>query len=261
MRKELLELRPGRKLMIRTGGQANHATVFMIHGAGGRGEQWQNQVSALAPENRIIVPDLLGHGASPRPKHGYHFSEIAADLEALFRKYKTKQNIIVGHSYGTAFALWLTAKFPEEVKRSVLIGAATLRAASGSSVWKLPVFILKMLQPKMSRSFADGAFHPSADQEFVARERAISDQNSLAMMKRLFRGMHYKGDRDLSQIRQPVLIINGEADRLTPVAAAQELCGQLPDCRLEVVEKASHLVMMEKPEEVNGLIMNFITTG
>ncbi len=232
---------------------------MLIHGAGGRGNQWHNQVAAFRDHHLIVVPDLLGHGQSPVPKSGYSFQELADDLVAVFQRYNCRHNIVIGHSYGIAFTLWLAGRFTDQIDKIVLIGATPFRKPDTNTVWNLPVFILRMLRPLMSKSFAAGAFHPDADPAFISRERAISDQNSMRIMKKLFLGMKYDGDKDLSQLNTPTLIINGAADKLTTVAAGRELAGQLPQTEFVELNGASHLAMMEKPVEVNALVKNFIS--
>lgn len=252
-----IEVRAGRVLSVQTGGAESNSMLFFIHGAGGRGDQWEAQVKEFKDRHFIVVPDLLGHGKSPVPRDGYRFEELAADLKALSQYFRKKRNIVIGHSYGTAFALWLAAQKAEAVERVVLIGAANFRE-SKAGIWNLPVPILNLLQPRFSKGFARGAFHPDTNPEFVQREQEISDRNPMAMMQALFKGMQFPEGYNLTKVSCPVLIINGVADKLTPVESAKELCNQLPDCRMEVVEKASHLVMMEQSKEVSRLVGEFI---
>ena len=55
----------------------------------------------------------------------------------------------------------------------------------------------------------------------------------------------------LPRVCVPALVIVGQHDRVTPPAAAVELVGGLPDANLVVVENAGHMVMLERPAEVN----------
>ena len=258
MIRNTVEISSGRQLSIQTGGNQSDSMLMLIHGAGGRGDQWHNQAAAFQDRHLIIVPDLLGHGKSPIPKSGYSFQALANDMAVVFQRYRCRHNILIGHSYGIAFTLWLAGRFTDQVDKIILIGAAPFRKLESNTVWNLPVFILWLMRPLMSRSFVTSAFHPTADPAFVRRERAISDQNSMIMMKKLFQGMQYDGDKDLSQVTVPTLIINGEADKLTTVTAGRELAGHLPRAEFVELKGASHLAMMEKPVEVNTLIENFI---
>ncbi len=258
--KSIIEIRPGRHLSISSGGPASDTMLLMIHGAGGRSEQWRNQVEKFIEHHFIVIPDLLGHGNSPVPKTGYSFIELAQDIEAIFQRYKCTKNIVIGHSYGTAFALWLAGHLKNEIDRVVLIGAAPFRSPQINSIWKLPVFVLRFMRPSMSKNFARGAFHPDTDPVFIRHERVISDRNPMGMMKALFNGMVYDGEKDLSRLTLPILIINGEADKFTTVAAGRELAEQLPNGQFVELKGASHLAMMEQPQAVNELIIAFITS-
>ncbi|MBC8400244.1 MAG: alpha/beta hydrolase [Candidatus Marinimicrobia bacterium] len=255
--RQIIEIRPGRNLSIRTGGNESKAMLMMIHGAGGRGAQWHNQVEKFIDHYFIVVPDLMGHGDSPVPKAGYSFIELAQDMEAIFQHYKCTKNIVVGHSYGTAFALWLAGQLKNEIDQLVLIGATPFRSPQINSIWKLPVFVLRLIRPIMSKNFARGAFHPDTDPVFIRRERVISDRNPIRMMKALFNGMVYDGEKDLSRLTLPILIINGEADKFTTVAAGRELAEHLPNGQFVELKGASHLAMMEQPQAVNDLITAF----
>src|SRR5690348_2760615 len=106
----LTEIRPGRFISITT--HQNHgsdATIFLFHGLGGNKNQWREQVNVLKENYSLIIPDLLGHGTSTKPKPTHHynpytFTELEADLEAIFQKYATRNNIVIGHSYGGALS-------------------------------------------------------------------------------------------------------------------------------------------------------------
>jgi len=256
---EMKEIREGRHLALYSFSSDSDRTIFFIHGAGGRADQWKNQIDHFNDEYEIVAFDLLGHGRSPMPKKGYGFNALVTDASAIFELYKKKNNIIIGHSYGVALALHLAAQKQSEIQKLVLIGANAPRPFSGSGIWKLPAFILEWMRPKFSNGFVKGAFHPDTNPEFIEKERSISDKNPMIMMKRLINGMKEVPDLDLAAIQIPTLVINGEADGLTPVSGARELASLLPDAELIVVEKASHLVIMEQSEKVNEIIRNFIT--
>ncbi|NQU27575.1 MAG: alpha/beta hydrolase [Candidatus Marinimicrobia bacterium] len=256
--RELLEIRPGRRIFIQTIGSDSETMIMLIHGAGGRGEQWHYQIAELQKKYFVVIPDLLGHGNSPVPRTGYTFSELAADMEAVYSSYQRRRNVVIGHSYGMAFTLWLAGRFKGEIERAVLIGAAPLRTSSTSSIWNLPNIVLRLLRPMLSKNFAAGAFHPDTDPEFVKKERASSDKNPMWMMKALFNGMRYDGEKNLANLSIPIRIINGEADKFTTVALGQKLAKELPRGEFFEVKQASHLVMMEQPKQVNRLILDFI---
>ncbi|NIO11345.1 MAG: alpha/beta fold hydrolase, partial [Deltaproteobacteria bacterium] len=62
----------------------------------------------------------------------------------------------------------------------------------------------------------------------------------------------------LAQIGQPSVVVTGAEDRLTPPRYAQFLADTLPDARLHLIPATGHMVMLEKPGEVAGLLKSFL---
>lgn len=256
--RQVFHIRTQRFLSVQTGGNPDGDLILMIHGAGGRGDQWRCQAPVLAEDYSLVVPDLLGHGNSAIPDRGYTFPELAADIDEVFLRYRTGRNIVFGHSYGAALALWLAGKYPGLITKLVLIGAAPFRPQRNYSIWLLPAAVLEFLRPLMSRKFAAGAFHPDTDPEFIRRERALSDNNPMPMMRALFRGMSLDGAEDLSRVAAETLIINGAGDRFTPPPPGRELAQSLSRATFLEIPRGSHMVMMERPQEVNRHILEFL---
>lgn len=256
---EMREVREGRRLALYSISSNSDINLFFIHGAGGRADQWINQIDHFKDKYKVTAFDLLGHGRSPKPKNGYGFNALLADVVAVFEHHKGRKNIIIGHSYGVAFALHLAALKPDDIQKLVLIGANAPRPSTMSGIWKLPAFVLEWMRPIFSNGFVKGAFHPETNQEFIKKEQSISDKNPMYMMKQLINGIKESPELNICEIKIPTLVINGKADGLTPVSGAKELVTLLPNAEMIVVEKASHLVMMEQPETVNEIISNFIT--
>jgi len=252
------EIRLGYELEIYHHGTDSDTFIFFIHGAGGRADQWHHQINALKDKNTIVAFDLLGHGKSPKPKAGYTFSELIGDVEKIYTKYKRENNIVIAHSYGVAFALQLALKNEHKIQKLILIGANKPRPITRVGLWNLPLFMLEWLRPVFSNGFAKNAFHPDTDPEFINRERTTSDQNPMNVMKALMKGMKEIPSMNVNDIPIPVLIINGETDGLTPIAGAKLLAAEIPHAELKIIEKASHLVMLEQPELVNKIITNFM---
>src|SRR5690554_2429192 len=78
-------------------------TLVFLHGFGGNAIQWQYQIEAFAERNRVLAPDLRGHGRSDRPSDGYDIERLVADLYALLEARQVDEPfVLVGHSFGGA---------------------------------------------------------------------------------------------------------------------------------------------------------------
>nr|HID14284.1 alpha/beta fold hydrolase [Anaerolineae bacterium] len=80
-------------------------TIVFLHGFGGWARQWKHQLRALADDNRVIAPDLRGHGHSDKPYTAYKIKEFLADLDALLDQLGVQEPFfLAGHSFGGAIA-------------------------------------------------------------------------------------------------------------------------------------------------------------
>ncbi|HSX29116.1 MAG TPA: alpha/beta hydrolase [Candidatus Saccharimonadales bacterium] len=115
-------LRRPYNLAARDIGHGN-TTVVLLHGIGASGAVWQSLIRLLEPaEWRVLVPDLLGFGASPKPQWGdYTVHDHAKQVIALLKRAKVKGPVvIVGHSMGTLIATRIASTNPKRVGRLIL---------------------------------------------------------------------------------------------------------------------------------------------
>lgn len=98
-------------------------TVVLLHGLAASKDIWRELIEELPPKHwRIIAPDLLGFGASPKPQWGrYTVQEHTRNVLALLRRQRVDGPLyIVGHSMGCLVAAHLAATKPTLVKRLIL---------------------------------------------------------------------------------------------------------------------------------------------
>lgn len=99
-------------------------TIFFIHGVGGNSLVWRHQLKYFAELNyEIIAIDLIGHGKSTKSKiiSDYEFVEICSHIRAIFDKFARNYNMIIGHSYGSSFAVNLAQERRDLIQKVVLI--------------------------------------------------------------------------------------------------------------------------------------------
>jgi len=96
-------------------------TVLCVHGISASCRCWDNVAEALIPQHEVLAMDLRGRGLSEKPASGYSISHHCRDIEALLKHQDINQVIILGHSLGALIGLELAARFPEKVKRLILV--------------------------------------------------------------------------------------------------------------------------------------------
>jgi pimeloyl-ACP methyl ester carboxylesterase len=230
--------------------------LVLLHGAGGTHLFWPPQVRRIS-NLQIFALDLPGHGRSGgdglRNIEGY-----AACVASWLDQIGVERALLGGHSMGSAIALQLALKIPARVAGLILIGAgARLRVHPDilNKAANEETFI-DAVRMVVSASFADrtpARLKELAFQRMASTRQAILYGDFLACNE-------FDVMQDLSKIEQPVFVICGDQDRLTPLRYAEYLVDRLPNARLHVAGDAGHMVMLEKPVLVSHLIHEFICT-
>jgi len=97
--------------------------MLLLHGLVGSGRYWGGAFDVLARGRRLVVPDLLGFGRSPRPARGYGPDDhVAAIVGCLDELGATDAAVVGAHSAGALIALRLAAMHPERVAAVVAFG-------------------------------------------------------------------------------------------------------------------------------------------
>ena len=268
---ELVEIRPNRKIYIDSYIDADHTgpKVFLIHGSSGSPEQWRTILPILKDKFDCIVPSFLGHGKSDSPMfdvakdlekpedNPYDFMQIAKDLEVVLDKYgdSSGNNIIIGHSRGAMMGLYLAHKYPNKVKKLILLCPDTFEIERDpSELWRAPVEDLEAMRPQLEEAFQYMAFDESTDKDLVEREMAAAHKVPMYVVQGLKIGKENMPELDFSNFMVPTLILAGDRDLIVPVSKIKSAYENIKGIRIEVIAKAGHLVMLEQAEVVMDYI-------
>src|SRR5215471_10747407 len=111
-----------RKIHLIDRGKGPHA-VLLIHGYGASKSSWEELIDRLAPEQRVLAPDLPGFGFSDRYAGDYSPEALADDLAALLDARGVQKASVVGHSWGASIALAFALRHPDRLDKMVLMSA------------------------------------------------------------------------------------------------------------------------------------------
>jgi pimeloyl-ACP methyl ester carboxylesterase len=235
-------------------GEEDKTPLILIHGAGGSYLHWPSEIRRMSGEN-ILAIDLPGHGTSPGEGKEV-IDGYASDVIGFMDDLGINQAVITGHSMGSAIAQMLSLDYPERVKALILIGTgAKLRVHP-----KLIQFCSsESTYPEAVSQVMEWAFSSQADQRLVelAGERMADTSHTVVHKDFLACDAFDIRDR-VKDINQPVLVICGSEDQMTPVRFSQFLIEELPEAHLEIIPNAGHMAMLEQPEIVANLIRKFI---
>jgi len=244
--------------------------LVLIHGLGGRIYNFRYNIPVLSEHLRVVALDLKGFGYSERPAAGdYSLTAQARLVGELMDRLGIARAAVLGHSMGAAIALRLAATCPEKVDRLILVGSAPPNGMVPRFAASLPLRPLLRLgaalvlhQPRvrervLRQGFYDPAFlSPEMLEEFRRSARIRGSTNAIAS---LLSDAARDEPLDLSRVSQPVLLLWGEGDRWADLRLARWLADELPDARLQVIDRARHMVLEERAEEANEAILAFLS--
>jgi pimeloyl-ACP methyl ester carboxylesterase len=105
---------------------AGSTALLLVHGIGSDGSTWDRVAPRLAENHTVIVPDLLGHGRSAKPRADYSIGGYANGMRDLLGILGIERVTVVGHSFGGGVAMQFAYQFPERTDRLVLVGCGGL---------------------------------------------------------------------------------------------------------------------------------------
>ncbi len=220
---------------------------------------WDDQVDALAADHMVVRYDRRGYGDSTAPTQP--FSNID-DLALLLDELKIEKAAIVGSSAGAILALDFTLELPERVETLVLVGAvADGMPYTGQTIRRYRATLSQDPQEVIERWYQDRFLFAAENLEARERFRAVlekSPHNAAALMQRLDRSRGTRAIERLAEIRIPTLIITGEFDSPDTHASAGALQAGIATSQRTVMEGAAHFPYMERPDEFNELLVDFL---
>lgn len=220
-----------------------HPTLVFIHGSGDDAHIWDALIACL-PQYTAIALDLPGHGTrtdAPGPAT-MTVGDYAASVRNELARRGVKSVCLVGHSLGSAIVLRLAVDTPEVVSRLVLVGA-------GARLRVLPALLAEAASdPAAAKAkLVELAYAPT----HVADARAMIEQAPPPTPGILYRDLaacdKFDMMAELAQITQPVLILTGEEDRLTPPKYGSFLAEQISSAHLVLIPDAGHYAQIEAP--------------
>lgn len=255
-------------LSILRGGRG--PALLLLHGIPGSAYAWEAVAEQLAGTFDVIVPDLLGFGASDEPRGDYYMEAQASALFELIQALGVGPLCLGGHDFGGPVAVTLLRKFPQLDVRGLLLTATNLftdtfvplplRAAPipvlGSLVFHAmagsrPAFW--MMYKQAARNTAEATwerFSRHLTQGGMRLTRQIF-QRSLADLK----GNYAAVEEMLPKIAVPSLVVWGDGDPFFAVSVGERTSRAIPGSKLKVYEGTGHFVPEEQPKRLAGDIV------
>jgi non-heme chloroperoxidase len=252
------------------------APVILIHGYPLSGRAWDKQVPGLlAAGRRVITYDRRGFGKSSQPATGYDWDTFAADLATLINVLGLDRVTLVGHSMGTGeVTRYLGTYGSAKVDRAVLIGPIPPYLSQASDNPEgVPANLFDGFRqsaaadgPAWLKGFLDLFYNIDqfrgnrvSDEAYTASFNLAVGMSSIATVACI---TTWQADfrADLPKIDVPVLVIQGDADRVLPFdKTGKRLPGLIANVDLVVIEGGPHGIPWTHADDVNKALLNFLS--
>ena len=244
--------------------QGEGAPVVLSHALGLDSAMWDDYAVHLAADGwQVLRYDHRGHGGSTSPAGPYGMDDLVDDAARVVREWGRGPVTWIGLSMGAMVGQGLAIRHPELVSRLVLANTTSRYPEAAAAGWAQRV---ATVQAQGMAAVAEMVVERYLHADFRAADPAAAD----AIRQRLLRddaagyaascqavaGVDWL-DR-LAQVRCPTLVIAGARDAGAPPAMGQAIAERIPGAVLHVIEDASHLSVLETPEEFRAILQGFL---
>jgi pimeloyl-ACP methyl ester carboxylesterase len=254
--------------------------LLLLHGIGNNCHTWAGVIDRLAESHTVIAPDLLGHGASDKPRGDYSIAAYANGMRDLLSVLDIEQATVVGHSLGGGIALQFAYQFPERCQRLALVGSgglgpelsAGLRAATlpGAELVLTALtgvsaplrFGLQVLERvgRLAGWTGVGDMAEAGDALL-----ALKDIEARRAFLRTLRGVVDAHGQAVTAVDRlylansiPMLVVWGSRDPIVPAQHAETVRTLVPTARVEVFAGAGHWPHLDEPDRFCDVLLDFV---
>lgn len=253
------------------GGPLDGQPVVLVHGFSVPYFIWDPTFAFLTASGfRVLRYDLFGRGFSDRPDVRYDIELFCKQLRELVDILGFEQLHLIGLSLGGPITSTFAARYPERVRKLVLVDPCGARPVTFAQVLKAA--ISPVLGEVMLSLFGRGWLSNGVKSDFYnpANIKTFVDSYKVQMqykgfMRAILSTMRYGmlGDftetyRKVGEQGTPVLLLWGRDDKTVPFSQSEDVCAAIPQAEFHAFERCAHIPHYEKPEEVNPILLEFL---
>ncbi len=254
--------------------------IVLSHGVTNSRREWFYQFETLPRAGfRTIAFDHRGHGRSVVGSEGHSLDTLANDVRTVVEELDLHDAVLVGHSMGGVAVQAFVIRFPDvaaERVAGIVLLSTLAKTPLGSQSTRAKARI-----EKITKRVPDAQWlWESPNLGLLAARLGFGrdpNPSHVELVRQMMRECPSETRRDaprslialdltaeLPKVRMPTLVVVGSADLLTPPAEARRIARLIPGARLEILKGGGHMLMLERTEELDRLIVDFardVTAG
>jgi pimeloyl-ACP methyl ester carboxylesterase len=237
--------------------------VLFLHGFPLDHGMWRDAIGTLQADADCIAPDLRGFGRSmPVSEPTLTMEQHADDAAALLDSLGVQRAHVVGLSMGGYAALAFAERHAARLASLVLADSRAAaddeegRARRSAAADRL----LEVGRAVFAREMLEKLVAPSAGRDVRARLLSVMEATPYETIVAALLGMQARPDRTgvLRALTQPLLVVCGEHDVITPPDTSREMAASNPNSELALIPDAGHMSPMERPREFATVLARFL---
>jgi len=252
--------------------------LLLLHGLGRDSSTWLPVMSRLAEHFTVIAPDLLGHGASDKPRADYTLGAFANGMRDLLTLLGFDKATVVGHSFGGGVAMQYAYQFPERTERIILV-------APGGIGREVSFVIRALTVPGAGMALAVAGVTPARplirtslnllartgiphlrDLDEVARiyDHLCDGPSRRAVRHVTSSVVDWRGqvvsmtDRAYLTALMPMCVIWGGQDRVIPAGHSRIVRAYAPGAQVHVLDRSGHFPHKDHPDAFVDIVTAFV---
>ena len=261
------------------------APIVLLHGQPTSSYLWRNVIPHLSDRARVIAPDNIGFGKSDRPDIHYSYANHVSYIEGFIEALDLEDVVLVGHDWGSAFALDYAARHPETVRGVVFFEAivapvfpaesyealsprlrdffTTLRSEEGTRLMvEENYFVEKALPDMVMRDLSEAemeAYREPFRTEEARRQVIVPWPNQIPIANRPAHTTRVVGSYNdwLMSTRVPKLMLYAEPGALNPPEVVAWLVNHVDNIETVYVGEGLHYLQEDQPEAIGRAIADW----
>ena len=248
--------------------EGNGEPLVLISGLGSNMRRWDFQIPHFLDKMTVISLDNRGTGSSSRPNYSFTMDMFVEDVKHLLDHLNITEKIhLCGISMGGMIAQHFTLKYPEAVKTLLLL-ATTPKTETAGIAQPSDSFRKSFDDPEAAFQTRLAVLYTSPFRRKIKKDAQLYDKLKNEVVENPTTAQDYFNQaaaiaghdttEQLSNIKQPTLILVGNKDRLAPHRYSELLHTNIPNSKLEIIDGVGHGFIVEVAEKVNETIWSFL---
>ena len=253
-------------LLVHLEGQENSKAIIFVHGFPYDSNMWRSQIDEFSKKYFCVSFDIRGLGESVVEDGQFTMEKFVDDLELIINEFKSNKPVLCGLSMGGYISLRAMERMQNKFSGLILCDTKS-EADDNQGKLKRAAAIQQINSGKFEEfieTFVRNCFGDMFVRENNQEYQKVverSKKNSPLGVKGCLLAMAGRTDttESLVNISIPTLVICGSDDKLSPPATMKPMSEKILSSKFVLIEEAGHMTPIEKPDEVNSAIKNFLS--